>query len=119
MKVLVILLLFITNFCYSQSFYFDCYSHTSKSRYSDYSRSMIGIDGKIWIDTTKKTIHIQSGKVIENFRITKWDKSEEFIECGDTYFWFKDEEIIVRKWIDDKYSLGFIQLHFISKGYNL
>jgi len=116
MKILVILLLFITNFCYSQSFYFDCYEHSSRMTYGEYPKQMIREDGKIWIDSSKQIIYIKSGDTKNKFKITKWDKEDKFIESENIFFWFDENQIIVRKWIN---GLGFIQLHFYSKQYKL
>ena len=87
--------------------------------YGEYQKEIIREDGKIWIDSSKQIIYIKTGGTKNKFKITKWNKEEKFIESENVFFWFEENQVIVRKWFDDKYGLGFIQLHFHSKEYRL
>lgn len=122
MKFLITILLFLSTISYSQTFYFDGSSFSAVTPYGDISGEFTQKDGCIKLDTINRVIYWISGGNKKSYIITgaknKFE-SEGIYRCGDIHFMFGEDKVTIRKWIEDKDGVGWVEVYFWSKTYKM
>jgi hypothetical protein len=121
MKYLYIILLFLSSISYGQTFYFDETFLYVRSPNRDTWQNLLENNGSIRIDTINRTIHLKSDDMEKSYIMNEKNHLESFgvYTCGGLYFKFEPNIITVKKYISDENGIGYVEMWFILKSYDL